>query len=252
MRHRLLGVAAAGAVALAGIGAAAPDVRAALANAAATNAASAPTGPATAPTPSLSWSAVLSAPTPVYATPGAGRRERTLPALWPGGYPVRLLILQTSEQGAWLKVLLPFRPNGTTGWISAAPVSEVADPWRIAVSRAQRRMRVYQSGHQVASFTVVVGKPSTPTPAGRFAIQEKQSENPGDFMGSWVMPLAAHSNVLNNFDGGDGQIGIHGRGGASLLDPLGSAASHGCIRMLNADVGWLAARVPPGTPVQVR
>lgn len=187
----------------------------------------------------------------MYAAPGAAQRSRTLPALWPGGYGVRLLILQTAEDGAWLKVLLPFRPNGTTGWIRSQPVSEVADPWRIAVSRAQRRMRVYRAGRQVASFSVVVGKPSTPTPAGLFAIQEKQPESPGDFMGSWVMPLAAHSDVLHAFDGGDGQIGIHGRGGASLLNPLGSAASHGCVRLLNADVDWLAARVPPGTPVRV-
>jgi lipoprotein-anchoring transpeptidase ErfK/SrfK len=112
-------------------------------------------------------------------------------------------------------------------------------------------MHVYRAGRPIATFTVVVGKSSTPTPAGLFAIQEKQSENPGDFMGSWVMPLAAHSNALRSFEGGDGQIGIHGRGGASLLDPLGSAASHGCVRMLNADVDWLAARVPPGTPVRV-
>jgi lipoprotein-anchoring transpeptidase ErfK/SrfK len=71
-------------------------------------------------------------------------------------------------------------------------------------------------------------------------------------MGSWVIPLAAHSDALSSFDGGDGQIGIHGRGGASLLDPLGTARSHGCTRMLNADIAWLANHVQAGAPVQIR
>jgi lipoprotein-anchoring transpeptidase ErfK/SrfK len=46
-------------------------------------------------------------------------------------------------------------------------------------------------------------------------------------------------------------VAIHGRGGASLRDPLGSARSHGCIRIPNRAVEWLARRVVPGTPVDV-
>ncbi len=51
--------------------------------------------------------------------------------------------------------------------------------------------------------------------------------------------------------GGPGRIAIHGRGGASLLNPLGSAASHGCIRIDNGPVSWLATHVPQGAPVQI-
>ena len=47
-------------------------------------------------------------------------------------------------------------------------------------------------------------------------------------------------------------VALHGRGGASLLDPLGSARSHGCVR-LDDDLLQLLARVArPGTPVLVR
>jgi len=66
------------------------------------------------------------------------------------------------------------------------------------------------------------------------------------------MPLTAHSNVLTEFDGGNGQVAIHGRGGASFLDPLGTAASHGCVRVENSLVGWIASHVPVGTPVEIR
>ena len=58
--------------------------------------------------------------------------------------------------------------------------------------------------------------------------------------------------MLDNYGGGPGRVAIHGRGGDSLKDPLGTARSHGCVRVDNADVEWLARVVPRGTPVMVR
>jgi hypothetical protein len=76
------------------------------------------------------------------------------------------------------------------------------------------------------------------------------------FDGAWVVALTAESNFLHRFDGGPGRIGLHGRGGASLLDPLGSARSHGCVRFANAAIGWIVARIGapnlPGVPVVIR
>ena len=102
---------------------------------------------------------------------------------------------------------------------------------------------------------MVVGKPSTPTPPGLFSIIGAWPSSPNAFLGTWILPLTAHSDALQQFDGGDGTVGIHGRGGASLLDPLGSAASHGCIRVANASIDWLVRSIGvgalPGIPVQV-
>ncbi len=128
-------------------------------------------------------------------------------------------------------------------------------PWRIEVSTARRTLTLFRAGKPVHTVSVVVGKPSTPTPDGLFAIAWAIPWHPNDFLGSWVLELTAHSDVLQEFDGGDGTVGIHGRGGASLVDPLGSAASHGCIRLANNDIDWLVSTVGqgrlPGTPVQV-
>ena len=70
-------------------------------------------------------------------------------------------------------------------------------------------------------------------------------------IGTWIITLTAHSPVLRTFEGGDGRVALHGRGGSSLLDPLGSARSHGCVRMANAGINWLAGVARAGTPVLV-
>ena len=86
-------------------------------------------------------------------------------------------------------------------------------------------MKVYDADRLVRSFAAVVGKPSTPTPAGLFAIAaELPQPSPGkNFEGAWVLPLTAHSEVLRSFEGGDGQVALHGRGGASLGGPPSTA-----------------------------
>jgi lipoprotein-anchoring transpeptidase ErfK/SrfK len=119
-----------------------------------------------------------------------------------------------------------------------------------------RRLTVYRGGTIARRFKVVVGAPPTPTPEGLFSIIGAWRSAPDEFLGSHILPLTAHSDVLREFDGGDGRVGLHGRGGASLLDPLGTARSHGCIRLANAAIDWLVRAVGiaqlPGTPVRVR
>jgi lipoprotein-anchoring transpeptidase ErfK/SrfK len=127
--------------------------------------------------------------------------------------------------------------------------------WSIAISRAKRTLTVLRAGRLARRLSVVIGKPVTPTPTGLFSIIGAWRSQPNAFLGSWILPLTAHSDVLQEFDGGDGTVGIHGRGGASLLDPLGSARSHGCIRLANAAIDWLVDSIGvaqlAGTPVGV-
>jgi lipoprotein-anchoring transpeptidase ErfK/SrfK len=105
----------------------------------------------------------------------------------------------------------------------------------------------------VRRFRAVVGAPATPTPHGLAAIYERNRQpNPRAFIGPWSLSLSVHSNVLESYGGGPGRVAIHGRAGASLRDPLGTARSHGCIRILNRHVSWMARKLPAGTPVQIR
>ncbi len=88
-----------------------------------------------------------------------------------------------------------------------------------------------------------------------FSIAGVWNSPPDSFSGSWILALTAHSDVLRTFDGGDGLTAIHGRGGASLQDPLGSTRSHGCIRLRNRAIDWLVHAIGraqlPGTPVHI-
>jgi L,D-transpeptidase catalytic domain len=210
------------------------------------------------PTNALAWRAGIEGITAVFDRLPAGRRIPH-PSTWLGPTDGPwLLVLSRAHSGAgrcWVQVRLPWRPNDATGWVNANKVDLEKTRWRIEVSTAARTLTLYRSGARVRTISVVVGKPSTPTPTGLFGIVWAIPWHPNDFLGSWVLELTAHSDVLQEFDGGDGTVGIHGRGGASLLDPLGSAASHGCIRLANDDIDWLVDTIGvnrvPGTPVQV-
>lgn len=172
---------------------------------------------------------------------------------WSGQPQVLLVLAARTRYGRdWVKVLLANRPNGSAGWVPRDRVGLAQTRYWIDVRVGARQVAVYRNGKRVRRFGAVVGAPSTPTPLGLAAIYERNRQpDPGAFLGPWALPLTSLSNVLESFGGGPGRVGIHGRSGASLQDPLGSARSHGCIRIDNHHVSWIAATIPAGTPVQV-
>ena len=173
----------------------------------------------------------------------AGRRPLTrvatiLPVLGRGG----------RDQG-WLRVRLPGRPNGHAGWISAKGTRATETDWRILVSLSARRVTVIHSGRTVRRFRAVVGKPSTPTPRGSFFVEEALALSGGEAGSPYALATSARSNALQEFDGGPGQIALHGT--RHLAGRLGTAASHGCIRLGTRAIVWLSRRIGAGVPVTV-
>jgi len=122
--------------------------------------------------------------------------------------------------------------------------------WHIVVNLAGRRVTAYLGGHVARAFRAVVGKPSTPTPTGNFFVEETLKMSPGEPGGPFALATSARSNALQEFEGGPGQIALHGRD--NLGGTLGSAESHGCVRLDTAGIDWLVARVEPGTPVTIQ
>lgn len=196
------------------------------------------------------------APTRARPRPGSAARGRRIGTRtdW-SRQSQSLLVLEAAEHGGrtWLELLLPLRPNGATGWIPRDhAVLSRTDYW-VTVRTRSRLVTVYRAGERRRRFRAVVGAPGTPTPHGLAAIYERNRQpDPGAFLGPWALPLTAFSNVLEDYGGGPGRVAIHGRAGASLADPLGSARSHGCIRIENGAIRYLARKLTPGTPVRLK
>lgn len=203
-----------------------------------------------------SWSARLISPVNAYKRPGKkGGKQRLHPLTRWSGQGARYLVtgMRCVDNRLWVRLLMADRPNGRTAWVLRDLVKLQQNPFWVRVSVKDRRVTVLRNGRRVKRFRAVVGAPSTPTPRGLAAIYEKvPQQDPNAFLGTWALHLTAHSNVLFNYGGGPGRVAIHGRGGASLNDPLGAARSHGCIRINNKAVNWLASKLPAGTPVEIR
>ena len=204
-----------------------------------------------------SWSAKIAVPaTEARALPGAGPVVARLATelAEPGRAPLRVRVLATrSKAGAcWLRVLLPTRPNGSTGWIAADRTMLFATRWRIALDRAARRLTVWHDGREVRRFSADVGAPATPTPAGRFLVLWARRMVANRSLGPWILPISATSDVLRRFAGGPGRIAIHGwpAGG-----PFGRASSHGCARLEDGSISWLVGTIGEaqlaGVPVDI-
>jgi L,D-transpeptidase-like protein len=176
-----------------------------------------------------------------------------LPARTPiTGEPTTLPVLRRAVgvgSRHWLKVRLPGRPNGATGWIARGGTTEFDTGWHLMISLGRRRIWVYLHGRLLRTFAAVVGKPSTPTPSGNFFVEETIAMPPTAAGGPFALALSARSDALRTFEGGPGQIAIHGRN--LLGGTLGQPESHGCVRLDTASIDWLAVRIGPGVPVTI-
>ena len=161
-----------------------------------------------------------------------------------------VLAMKTGAAGReWLQVRLPGRPNSHTGWIKQHKTALSTTRWHIVVDTSGRRIIVYESGRPVLTVKAVVGKPSTPTPLGEFFVEELVALRPGDVGAPFALALSARSNVLQEFDGGPGQIGLHGL--LNVGGVPGTAASHGCVRLDTGTMRWLVHHIVPGVPVTI-
>jgi lipoprotein-anchoring transpeptidase ErfK/SrfK len=152
-------------------------------------------------------------------------------------------------EGTWLRVRLPGRPNSHTGWIKSQGTVTHTTAWHLVIKTSTRRVIVYHQGRPIRVFPAVVGKPSTPTPHGEFFIEESIQLKPTDVGAPFALALSARSDVFQQFMGGPGQVALHGLD--NVGGDLGSAESHGCVRLADSAMRWLVYRVGPGVPVTI-
>ncbi len=158
--------------------------------------------------------------------------------------------LVTEQQGDWLKALLPMRPNQSEGWIRSSDVTLSQNPYLITVNLAAHELVLTKDGQEMLRTAIVGGAPRTPTPLGTYYITDPVDlrSRPGGAYGAYALGLSGYSEVLFEFNGGPGQIAIHGTNNPELI---GQDVSNGCVRINNDAIVQIATTAPLGTPVVI-
>jgi hypothetical protein len=149
--------------------------------------------------------------------------------------------------GSWIKVRLPARPNGQTGWVPREALGDLhRNPYALRIDRSSLTATLRRSGKVVWKARVGVGKKSTPTPAGSFYVRNRLTPKPGTIYGALAFGTSAYASV-SDWPGG-GVVGIHGTDQPQLIP---GRPSHGCVRVRAGDLRRLGRLLQLGTPVRI-
>src|SRR6478672_8872594 len=99
-----------------------------------------------------------------------GRIAGELPGRTALGTTTWLWAVRISSDGRWARVVLPWKPNGRTGWISLRGRRTVKSRIWIEADVSRRRVNLMRGSRVMRSFVAAVGAPATPTPVGRFSV----------------------------------------------------------------------------------
>jgi lipoprotein-anchoring transpeptidase ErfK/SrfK len=186
----------------------------------------------------------------IAAYDGPGGKEIGRVGFW-YGYPMTMPIVST--HGAWLRIRLPERPNGSTAWVKRSEVVTSKTDYRIIVHVGQTKLTVFKNGFPMFTIPVGVGKPATPTPLGRFFVAVIDKPGPPGY-GPIVLNTTGHSEAIQSWEGsGDAITAIHGPISSSSdaqIGTTGTRISNGCIRLHTVDQLKLDV-IPLGTPVDI-
>ncbi len=135
----------------------------------------------------------------------------------------------------------------------ASKQTPIVDPVNLVLNLRQKRVYVYKGGKVIAKYPVAIGKKGWETPVGEWQVMEKV-KNPGwtNFKTGEVMKPGKENPLgvrwIGFWTDGEDVIGFHG---TPNIKSIGTAASHGCVRMYNRDVRALYPLVKVGTTVKV-
>ena len=200
----------------------------------------------------LAYAAIVRSRATVSARPGArsfasfGRLNiNRVPTI----FSIRRALVDARCKPKSYLVQIPKRPNGVTAWVPAGQVDVAKVSTRIVVDLSEKRVMLYKNGSRVLSSKAAIGAPATPTPTGRFYVNQRliPADKSGPF-GPGAVGVSAFSDVLTGWTQG-GPIAIHG---TNAPWSIGKAVSNGCIRIPNAALKTLFHQALSGTPVLIR
>ena len=191
---------------------------------------------------------------PIFDQPGATKPMKTLPnpILYNNdpnaAVPLVMLVRQDAAPG-WLEVFLPVRPNGATGYVRTNDVKVIQHTFHIEVRLGAFSLRVFEGDKVILDTKIAIASDNTPTPGGLYYTNMLfKPPDPNTAYGTYAYGLSGYSDTLKSFNGGPGQLGIHG---TNEPNRIGQKVSHGCIRLRNEDIEQLVPILPLGVPVLI-
>lgn len=185
----------------------------------------------------------------VYSNPGDAEPATTLPYRTILGTVTVMTVIEGPVDG-WARVMLPVRPNGSTGWVRLDALNQYVVDGRIVVDLSEKELTYYRGDEAILTTTIAVGTSRNPTPTGSFFVTDNVTlSNPNSPWGPHALGLSARSDTITEYNGGDGIIGIHG---TNRPGSIGKASSLGCIRLPNDAITRMHDLIPLGTPVEIR
>ena len=194
--------------------------------------------------------AIANGPVDVFTEPGASEPKVTVDETTIMGTVTVLGVVTAPTTDGWVEVMLPMRPNGSTGWARSDELSFYIADSRIVVELGARRLTYLVDDVPVLETEVGIGSVHNETPVGEFFVTDSVTlTDPTSPWGPHALGLSARSNDITEFNGGDGIIGIHGTNNPSSI---GGNISLGCVRLPNDMITALHGLVPIGTRVEIR
>jgi L,D-transpeptidase catalytic domain len=199
--------------------------------------------------PRLAYAAVVKRQALAYRVPGRAviaRFGKVNVNNYPTVFGVVGTVVRPDCTPTWYRVQLPMKPNGLVGFVRARDVDVATVKTRIVVDVSDRKLTLYRGGKRELTATVAVGSPATPTPTGRYYVNQRlvPTHKDGPF-GPGAIGTSAFSNVLTGWTQG-GPVAIHG---TNAPWSIGRAVSNGCIRLPNPTLRRVFREVYAGTPV---
>src|SRR5690606_28915828 len=124
------------------------------------------------------------------------------------GYEMTMPIVE--EQGEWLRIMMPERPNMLTAWVKASEVTRSTTTWHMVVELSEFRLYVYNNGEEQFTAQLGIGRDHTRTPTGEYFVAVMELPGPAGY-GPVVANLNAHSEDIESWQGsGDAITAFHG------------------------------------------
>ncbi len=151
-----------------------------------------------------------------------------------------------ARRGRWVGLISSALPNGRLGWADRRRLRFQDVRYAISVDLSRRELVLRDGGLVVRRVTVAIGRPSSPTPTGRFTVTDKLAGGAlARVYGCCILALSGHQPHPPPGWRGEARLAIHG-------GSMAGAVSAGCLHAPERDLRFLIATVPLGTPVRIR